>query len=210
MFRWNLLCSSLSSLPFVQSMGAAENCNQVFTHIERVSLSSPFYSPFSLSLLSYIRCSSPLSIFMTLFQIPYGFNYVHIFLLLGSPELDMSFQCWVEGKDRISQPGSNISPDPAREAVGLLCCKDVLPWSAWDPPGPQGTDRFRDIDRLSCWLESTTHLCVVAPSQVQDSAFPLEIPSWSSSLHTLPSCSCPSEWHHNYLVYQPITLGFFF
>lgn len=120
--------SSVLKFVLVASCSVDGHCwklpSGIYTHLKGFPWAISSAVP-SLFLLSYTRCSSPLSIFMTLFQIPYRHKYVHIFLLLGSPELDMSFHCWVEGKDHISQPGSNISPNPAHEVFGLLCCKGI-------------------------------------------------------------------------------------
>lgn len=72
MLGWNLLCSSLCTLPLILALDASENsflwplCNlpQLFVHCDRVFLILCFFRvgspPSSLSFSSWERCSCPL------------------------------------------------------------------------------------------------------------------------------------------------------
>lgn len=138
-------------------MGTVENSHQVFIHTDRVSLSHLFYSPFSLSLFSFIGCSSLWSIFTALFQIPYRHKYVHIFPVLGSPGLDTSFQCWVEGKDHINLAAIFLLIQPMKLLAffaARVYCQLMISLRSTRTP------RSFFIDWFFCWLESTMYLCM--------------------------------------------------
>lgn len=72
-----------------------------------------------LSLSLYNRCSSLLITFVALHQ------YVHISVVLGSPELGPAVQLCPTGKDYLPHHADNGLPNVTQEAVDLLCHKST-------------------------------------------------------------------------------------
>lgn len=60
-----------------------------------------------------------------------SFQYVLVSFVLGSPGLDRELQMWPyqsrgEDEDHLPWPAGDALPNAALEAVGFLCCKDIL------------------------------------------------------------------------------------
>lgn len=102
---------------------------QVFKHISKIPLSllsgqGSFASLSQLFLTAETIQSLPSSSLNLSLN---SLQYVHVFLVLGSPEVGTPLQlwphhCWVEGKD-LPHPTGSTSPSAAKDTSNLLGCK---------------------------------------------------------------------------------------
>lgn len=71
---------------------------------------------------------------------------VHIYLVLGNSELyliiqEQSHQCYIKGKDPLSQFAANALPNGKQDSVSLFCSNgmQLASSSAWCSPAPIGS-----------------------------------------------------------------------
>lgn len=138
MFRGNLLCSNLCSLPLVMSLGTTEKSlvptsvlpYHIFIDVDKILLSPPFSSLQALSASPHITGSvvpsSSLWHFIRLCPVaPYLVCTEEPRTGHSNPDVALPMLNRVGGKNLLLWPAGNI-PNAAWDAVGLLCVKDTL------------------------------------------------------------------------------------
>lgn len=136
MFKFNFLYFNLGIFPPVISIDTTQMslCLSllIFNLLYTPSEPSHFQAEWS-------QLFQPLLIWQTFLMISCPFTglhiqwqLLHVSLLLGTPNLDPEFhmwphQCYIEGKDHLSQPDGNTLPHTQQQdAVGHLCHKPLL------------------------------------------------------------------------------------
>ena len=134
-------------------------------------------------------------------------HYVHVSLVLRSPELATRFQMWshqcrVEGKDHFPWPTSNNPPNAAQNTINFFLLQGHIPCSCstWCSPGP--SDPFQQS--CLCWGQLGRILVwgCSSPSTIFYHSH-----CWTSRgcCQTIsPACWRLSGWQHKPLVYQPL------
>ena len=191
-----------SSLLFAHSL-------QVFTHVEEISVCDGCAQPLpSLSLL-FSRLNWPRSQpFLTeesfshlcspLLDSP---QYVHVFLVLGSPVLDTALQvrphqCWIKGQDHLPRPAGNTPSNAAQDATSLSFSQGHIAGLV-STCSPRATlAPFLQ----SCCPDGWLPVC----NGAQDFSSPGAGLCTSLCWTLWGFCQGPSRWQHNPLAYRPL------